>query len=199
VDKSIQLRHVGAPRSSELRRKPQFSALLSPPPPAPRAQPRSARLRLDPPPPPCPQTPATATPAAPLHRAPLPPHQDAVSTDESRTPPPPLPQSAGFGPFRWNMRPLRGAPVSAWDATAASSSAGSGGGQVMLSPFFRFPAPQPVTPVTGIREIAPVSPLVRLGSSSGGYTGPSTRMVVGGDHNDPWLAARAAGMDFSLV
>jgi hypothetical protein len=69
----------------------------------------------------------------------------------------------------------------------------------MLSPFFRLPAPPPMTPVTGIREIAPVSPLIRLGSSSGGYTGLSTRMVGGGDHNDPWRLARAAGMDFSLA
>ncbi|GJN23702.1 hypothetical protein PR202_gb11371 [Eleusine coracana subsp. coracana] len=144
------------------------------------------RLHLIPNPPPPP----------PLARRAAPPsHQDAVSTDESRTPPPPrlLPQSSGFGPFRWSIRPSRGAPVGTWDATAVSGGASSGCSQPMLSPFFRLPAPPPVTTATDIRETTPVSSLIRLGSSSGGYTGPSTQMVGGGNNRAPWFAARDAG------
>jgi hypothetical protein len=160
MSEHLALRSSVGSRSSALSSHHHHQHLV--PNPDPLASDWTRRLHLIPNPPPPPRPPPV------LRRAPPPPHQDAVSTDESRTPAPPLPQSAGFGPFRWNMRPLRGAPVSAWDATAAASSAGSGGGQAMLSPFFRLPAPQPVTPVTGIRETAPVSPLVRLGRSSGG-------------------------------
>uniref|UniRef100_A0A0A9HR58 Uncharacterized protein n=1 Tax=Arundo donax TaxID=35708 RepID=A0A0A9HR58_ARUDO len=62
----------------------------------------------------------------------------------------------------------------------------------MLSPFFRLPAPPPLAPVADIGAIAPVRPLVGLGSSSG-YPGHSTPMVGIGDPHAAWLAARASG------
>ena len=159
---------------------------------------RRLHLTPSPPPPPPPRPP-------PLHiRAPPPAHQDAISTDESRTPPPPPPlppRSTGFGPFRWSPRPSLGAPAGAWDAAAAASSVGAaagriavGGGQTMLSPFFRLPAPLP--PVADFEEVMPVRPLIglRSHSGSGGFPGLSRQMVGSGDPRDAWLSARAAGM-----
>ncbi|CAD6206202.1 unnamed protein product [Miscanthus lutarioriparius] len=153
------------------------------------------RLHLTPSPPP---TPPPRPP--PLHiRAPPPAHQDAISTDESRTPLPLPPRSTGFGPFRWSPRPSLGAPAGAWDAAAAASSVGAaagriavGGGQTMLSPFFRLPAPLP--PVADFEEVMPLRPLIglRSHSGSGGFPGLS-RQMVGGDPRDAWLSARAAG------
>ncbi|XP_062212079.1 uncharacterized protein LOC133913055 isoform X2 [Phragmites australis] len=164
-----------------------------PPAPDPLASVWIRRLHLTPNPPPPPRPPPLSL------RAPPPPHQDnAVSTDESRTPPPPPaapPRCVGFGPFRWSPRPLRGAPVAAWAAAGAS---GGGGGAPMLSPFFRLPAP-PLPPVSDLGEVAPVRPLVGLGSrsgsgsGSGGYSGLSARVFGGGDSHAAWLTARAAG------
>uniref|UniRef100_A0A0A9H3Y5 Uncharacterized protein n=1 Tax=Arundo donax TaxID=35708 RepID=A0A0A9H3Y5_ARUDO len=148
------------------------------------------RLHLTPNPPPPPRPPPLP------RRAPPHPHQDAVSTDESRTTPPPPPRSAGFGPFRWSPRPLRGAPVGAWDPVAVAAVSGSGGGcggLPMLSPFFRLPAPPPLTPVADSGEIAPVRPLIGLGSRSSGYPALSAPMVGVGDPHAAWLAARASG------
>jgi len=102
--------------------------------------------------------------------------------------------------LRWSPRPLRGAPpASAWDAAAAlGGSAGGtigGGGPPMLSPFFRLPAPPPVTPVADFGELAPARPLIGLGSHSGSswFPGLSPPMASGGDPCAPWLATRAAG------
>nr|CAB3498914.1 unnamed protein product [Digitaria exilis] len=155
------------------------------------------RLHLTPNPPPPPRPPPPPLP----RRATPPSHQDAVSTDESRTPPPPPPpppRRAGFGPFRWSPRPLRGAPVGAWDAAAAAvgvsvGGSGVGGGPPMLSPFFRLPAPPPVA---GFGEVAPARPLIGLGSHSGssGFPGLSPPMVGGGDPGATWLLGRAAGV-----
>uniref|UniRef100_A0A0E0D4Q6 Uncharacterized protein n=1 Tax=Oryza meridionalis TaxID=40149 RepID=A0A0E0D4Q6_9ORYZ len=134
------------------------------------------RLHLLPnqPPPPPPPPP----PPLPQH------HHDAVSTDESRTPPPPPPPmgAPGFGPFRWSSRPLRGAPLAAWDAASPVRSGGGGTGPPMLSPFFRLPAPSPSPPVTDFGEFSPTMPLFEVGSSSGsgGFPGPSSRMIPGG-------------------
>ncbi|KAK8444429.1 hypothetical protein SEVIR_9G134700v4 [Setaria viridis] len=159
------------------------------------------RLHLTPNPPPPPRPPPPPPPLPLPRRATPPSHQDAVSTDESRTPPPPPPppppRRAGFGPFRWSPRPLRGAPVGAWDAAASGASVGGsgvGGGPPMLSPFFRLPAPPPVTQVSDFGEVAPVRPLIGLGSHSGssGFPGLSPPMVGGGDASATWLLGRAA-------
>uniref|UniRef100_A0A0E0GS27 Uncharacterized protein n=1 Tax=Oryza nivara TaxID=4536 RepID=A0A0E0GS27_ORYNI len=140
-----------------------------------------------PPPPPLPQ---------PQH------HHDAVSTDESRTPPPPPPPmgAPGFGPFRWSPRPLRGAPLAAWDAASPVRSGGGGGGggggtgPPMLSPFFRLPAPSPSPPVTDFGEFSPTMPLFEVGSSSGsgGFPGPSSRMIPGGSSSPFAMGVAAA-------
>ncbi|KAF2940727.1 formin-like protein 5 isoform X1 [Oryza sativa Japonica Group] len=137
-----------------------------------------------PPPPPLPQ---------PQH------HHDAVSTDESRTPPPPPPPmgAPGFGPFRWSPRPLRGAPLAAWDAASPVRSGGGGGGGTgppMLSPFFRLPAPSPSPPVTDFGEFSPTMPLFEVGSSSGsgGFPGPSSRMIPGGSSSPFAMGVAAA-------
>ncbi|KAL6894469.1 hypothetical protein ACP4OV_008567 [Aristida adscensionis] len=195
MSEHLALRSSVGSRSSALPAQQQ----QHPPPPAPDplASVWIRRLHLTPNPPPPPRPP----PLPGRAQQPLPhPHQDAVSTDESRTPPPPPPRSAGFGPFRWSPRPLRGAPVGAWDAAAAaaagsSSGSGGGGGPTMLSPFFRLPAPPPATPVADIMETAPVSPLIGPSrrSVSGGYPGLSTRVVGSGDAHAAWLAARTAG------
>ncbi|XP_039780970.1 formin-like protein 5 [Panicum virgatum] len=162
---------------------------------------RRLHLTPHPPPPPPPRPPPPPLP----RRATPPSHQDAVSTDESRTPPPPPPlpplRSAGFGPLRWSPRPLRGAPpAAAWGAAAAVGDyAGGtigGGGPPMLSPFFRLSAPPPVTPVADFGEVAPVRPLIGLGSHSGcsGFPELSPPMAGGGDPcAATWLAGRAAG------
>lgn len=179
-----------APRSSVGSRSsalPHHHQRL-PPAPDPLASIWIRRLHLspNPPPPPPPRPP-------PLHiRAPPSAHQDAISTDESRTPPPlPLP-STGFGPFRWSPRPSLGAPAGAWAAAAGRSAVG--GGQTMLSPFFRLPAPLP--PVLDFEEVMPLRPLIglRSHSGSGGFPGLSRQMVGGGDPGDAWLSARAAGI-----
>jgi hypothetical protein len=66
----------------------------------------------------------------------------------------------------------------------------------MLSPFFRLPAPPPVAPVSDFGEVAPVRPLIGLGSHSGssGFPGISPPMVAGGDASAAWLLGRAAGI-----
>ncbi|KAL5209879.1 hypothetical protein ABZP36_005502 [Zizania latifolia] len=183
-----------------------------PPPPRPRPQPDPLtsvwirRLHLlpdqtQPPPPP----PTPCPPPRPPPRPPLPPqHQDAVSTDESRTPPPPPAplaplRTAGFGPFRWSPRPLRSAPLGAWDAINAAATtpvgSGSGSGPPMLSPFFRLPAPPPPPPVTDIGEFAPAIPLIWVGSSSGsgGFHGFSSRMIDGSAPHAARFATGTAG------
>uniref|UniRef100_A0A0E0KHK6 Uncharacterized protein n=1 Tax=Oryza punctata TaxID=4537 RepID=A0A0E0KHK6_ORYPU len=149
------------------------------------------RLHLLPPnqPPPPPPTPP---PLPPLPQAQH--HHDAVSTDESRTPPPPAPMGApGFGPFRWRPRPLRGAPLGAWDA-ASSVRSGGGTGPPMLSPFFRLPAPPPSPPVTDFGEFSPTMPLFEVGSSrgSGGIPGLSSRMIPGGSSSPFAMGVAAA-------
>ncbi|CAL4918444.1 unnamed protein product [Urochloa decumbens] len=201
MSEHLALRSSVGSRSSAL---PSHHHQRLPPAPDPLASVWIRRLHLTPNPPPPPRPPP---PPAPLHlrlprRATPPSHQDAVSTDESRTPPPPPPppRSAGFGPFRWSPRPLRGAPAGAWDAGASGAStggSGSGGGPPMMSPFFRLPAPPPppVTPVAEFGEVAPVRPLIGLGSHSGssGFPGLSPPMVGGGDARTTWLMGRAAG------
>jgi len=105
--------------------------------------------------------------------------------------------------LRWSPRPLRGAPpAAAWGAAAAVGDyAGGtigGGGPPMLSPFFRLSAPPPVTPVADFGEVAPVRPLIGLGSHSGcsGFPELSPPMAGGGDPcAATWLAGRAAGTD----
>jgi hypothetical protein len=107
----------------------------------------------------------------------------------------------GFGPFRWSPRPLRGAPLAAWDAASPVRSGGGGGGGTgppMLSPFFRLPAPSPSPPVTDFGEFSPTMPLFEVGSSSGsgGFPGPSSRMIPGGSSSP--FAMGVAGIDFSF-
>ncbi|KAL6637116.1 hypothetical protein ACP70R_024688 [Stipagrostis hirtigluma subsp. patula] len=199
MSEHLALRSSVGSRSSALPSHHQHQTL--PPGPDPLASVWIRRLHLTPNPPPPPRPPPLP------RRAEMLPRQDAISTDESRTPPPPPPRSAGFGPFRWSPRPLRGAPVGAWDAaTAAAAAAGTSGGAVgggppMLSPFFRLPAPPPVAPVANIGEIAPVRQLIGPGSGSGsgsgsgggGYPGLPTWMAGGGDPHASCLAVRAAG------
>ncbi|KAG8062230.1 hypothetical protein GUJ93_ZPchr0003g17399 [Zizania palustris] len=127
-----------------------------------------------------------------------PQHQDAVSTDESRTPPSASLRTAGFGPFRWSPHPLRGAALGSWDTVNAAAPAptpvGSCGGPPMLSPFFRLPA-LPPPPVADIGEFAPAMSLIGVGSSGsgrGGFAGLSSRMVVGGGTHAVRFAMGAA-------
>ncbi|CAN6317212.1 unnamed protein product [Urochloa humidicola] len=193
MSEHLALRSSVGSRSSAL---PSHHHTRLPPAPDPLASVWIRRLHLTPNPPPPPRPPS---PPLPLPRLATPPsHQDAVSTDESRTPPParPPPRSAGFGPFRWSPRPLRGAPAGSWAPAASGASVGGsgvGGGPPMMSPLFRLRAPPP--PAAEFEEVAPVRPLIGLGSHSGssGFPGLSPPMVGGGDARATWLLGRAAG------
>ncbi|CAN6298220.1 unnamed protein product [Urochloa humidicola] len=193
MSEHLALRSSVGSRSSAL---PSHHHPRHPPATDPLASVWIRRLHLTPNPPPPPRPPP---PPLSLPRLATPPsHQDAVSTDESRTPPPARapPRSAGFGPFRWSPRPLRGAPAGAWSPAASGVSVGGSGGPPMMSPFFRLPAPQPpVAPASEFEEVAPVRPLIGLGSHSGssGFPGLSPPMVGGGDARATWLMCRAAG------
>ncbi|KAL5219157.1 hypothetical protein ABZP36_019841 [Zizania latifolia] len=193
MSEHLALRSSVGSRSSAL---PSFHHLPAhPQPPDPLTSVWIRRLHLLPDQP-QPHPPPLPPPPPPL---PLPPqHQDAVSTDESRTPPSASLRTAGFGPFRWSPHPLRGAPLGAWDAVNAAAPAPApvgSGGPPMLSPFFRLPAPPPPPPpppVADIGEFAPAMPLIGVGSSSGSG-GLSSRMVVGGGNHAVHFAMGAAG------